>query len=87
MFKALKKDTNSFIFTPFLSSLAFCIDKTFNYIVKHSDPADNNEVNLSKVCKAYDTPYVTSTYVYDYIKEHIADWIEEAIEIRNSYPK
>lgn len=65
----------------------FCIDKTFNYIAKHSDPADNNEVNLSKVCKAYDTPYVTSTNVYNYIKDHIADWIEEAIEIRNSYPK
>lgn len=65
----------------------FCIDKTFNYIAKHSAPADKNEVNLSEVCKAYDTPYKTSSYVYDYIKEHIEDWIEEAIEIRNSYPK
>ena len=64
----------------------FCIDKTFNYIAKHSDPADKNEINLSEVCKAYDTPYKTSSYVYDYIKEHIEDWIEEAIEIRNSYP-
>ena len=65
----------------------FCIDKTFNYIAKRSKPVDDNEVNLSDVCKAYDTPYQTSPYVYDYIKEHIADWIEEAIEIRNSYPK
>lgn len=65
----------------------FCIDKTLNYIAKHSAPADKNEVNLSEVCKAYDTPYKTSSYVYDYIKEHIEDWIEEAIEIRNSYPK
>ena len=25
--------------------------------------------------------------VYDYINNHIADWIEEAIIIRNKYPK
>lgn len=65
----------------------FCIDKTFNYIVHHQIPADNNEINLSKVIRAYDTPYITSEYVYDYIKDNITDWIEEAIEIRNKYPK
>lgn len=64
----------------------FCIDTTFNYIVHHSIPADANEINLAKVIKAYDTPYVSSTYVYNYIKDNIADWIEEAIEIRKSYP-
>lgn len=65
----------------------FCIDKTFNYIAKHVYPADNNEINLSKVCKAYDTPYSTSEYVYDHIKNNIEEWIEEAVKIRNSYPK
>jgi hypothetical protein len=65
----------------------FCIDKTFNYIVENKIPADNNEINLSKVCKIYNPPYVTSTYVYDYIKENICVWVEEAIKIRNQYPK
>lgn len=65
----------------------FCIDKTFNYIAKHSLPADNNEINLSNVCKAHDTPYSSSEYVYGHIKDNIEKWIEEAIEIRNNYPK
>lgn len=65
----------------------FCIDKTFNYIAVHEKPADMNEINLSKIVKAYDTPYLSSEYVYGYIKDHIEDWIEEAIEIRNKYPK
>ena len=50
----------------------FCIDKTFN---------------LSEICKDYNPPYKTSAYVYDYIKEHINEWVEEAIRIRNQYPK
>jgi len=65
----------------------FCIDKTFNYIVEQENPADNNEINLSKICKAYDTPYISSEYVYGFIKDNIEDWIEEAITIRNKYPK
>lgn len=65
----------------------FCIDKTFNYIAKHIQPADNNEINLSKVCKAHDTPYSSSEYVYDHIKNNIEEWIEEAVRIRNNYPK
>ena len=40
---------------------------------------------MSSVVKAYDPPYLTSTYVYDHIKENLADWIEEAIEIRAGY--
>lgn len=66
---------------------SFCIDKTFNYIAEHRNPADNNEINLSRICKAYDPPYVTSTFVYEYIKDHINEWVEEAIKIRNQYPK
>ena len=65
----------------------FCIDKTFNYIIEHKSPADSNEINLSKVCKAYDTPYSCSTNVYDYIYKHLDEWVEEAIAIRNQYPK
>ena len=37
---------------------------------------------LSSMVKLYTPPYSTSTYVYDHIKENIADWIDEAIEIR-----
>lgn len=40
-------------------------------------------VRLSSIVKTYDPPYSTSTYVYDYIKENIEDWIEEAIKIRD----
>lgn len=39
---------------------------------------------LSNVAKTYDSPYSSSKYVYDYIKENIDDWIEEAIAIRKA---
>jgi hypothetical protein len=39
---------------------------------------------LSSIVKAYDPPYSNSTNVYDYIKENLADWVEEAINIRNN---
>ena len=39
---------------------------------------------LSSIVKAYDPPYSTSTDVYDYIKENLANWVEEAITIRNN---
>jgi hypothetical protein len=35
--------------------------------------------------KAYNPPYTISTNVYNYIKENIEDWIEEAIDIRENY--
>ena len=65
----------------------FCIDKTINYIVENSKPADGNEVNMSSICEAHDTPFVSSEYVYSHIKANIEEWIEEAIRIRNKYPK
>jgi hypothetical protein len=40
---------------------------------------------LSSVVKLYDPPYSTSTQVYNYIKYNLTSWIEEAIEIRESY--
>lgn len=62
----------------------FCIDKTFNYIAKHSTPADGNEICLEKVCKFY-KPSLSSTY--NDIADHIQSLIEESIAIRNQYPK
>ena len=60
-------------------------DKEGNQSPKGRNSFDDftiNGVKLSKIVKAYDPSYSTSTYVYDYIKENIADWIEEAIKIR-----
>jgi len=37
---------------------------------------------LSTRVRAYDTPYTTSTYVYDFIKENLADWVEKAVADR-----
>lgn len=55
---------------------------------KGANPFDDFKLEgkiLSSIVKAYDPPYTTSTYVYDHIKEKLADWIEESIEIRNTY--
>ena len=54
---------------------------------KGQNPFDNFTLNgrkLSAVVKAYDPPYTTSTFVYNYIKDNLADWIETAINIRNN---
>lgn len=45
----------------------------------------NGATRLSSVVQAYDPPYTDSKKVYAYIKENLADWIEEAIEIRDKY--
>lgn len=37
---------------------------------------------LSEIAKAYDPPYSTSKFVYEYIEDNIDSWIEEAIKIR-----
>lgn len=44
---------------------------------------DNNK--LSSIVKAYDPPYYDSKGVYDFIKNNIVNWVEEAIKIRNNY--
>ena len=41
--------------------------------------------SLSSIVKAYNPPFSSSTYVYNHIKENLADWIEKAIEIRGNY--
>jgi hypothetical protein len=43
------------------------------------------KTNLSSIVKAYDPPYTDSKEAYGYIKRNLADWIEEAIEIRARY--
>lgn len=65
----------------------FYIDRQINYISHRSTPLDDNDVLMSAVCKAYDPPYVTSKVAYQDIKDNIEKLIEEAIEIRNRYPK
>ena len=55
---------------------------------KGDNPFDKFNVDdkkLSSIVKAYDPPYKTSTSVYDYIKDNLADWIETAIDIRNNH--
>ena len=39
---------------------------------------------LFSIVKAYDPPRMTSTGVYNYIKDNFEDWIETAIDIRNN---
>ncbi len=37
---------------------------------------------LESVAKAYDPPYSSSKSVYEYINNHLAGWVDEAIAIR-----
>ena len=46
---------------------------------------DEKKVIMSSIVKTYDPPYTTSKNVYNYILKNLADWIEEAIEIRKKY--
>jgi MTH538 TIR-like domain (DUF1863) len=41
--------------------------------------------DLASIVKAYDPPYTDSQKTYLHISLKLADWIEEAIEIRNAY--
>jgi hypothetical protein len=55
---------------------------------KGNNPFDDFTIDskkLSTIVKTYDPPYSSSTYVYDHIKENLATWIKEAIEIRGKY--
>lgn len=63
-------------------------DKNENQSLKGKNPFEDftvDEEKLSKIVKAYDPPYSTSTYVYNHIKENLGDWVEDAIKIRNNY--
>lgn len=65
----------------------YLISTSENNIRKYISYIADSEKKLVDVCKTYNPPYTASSNVYNYIEEHIADWIEEAIEIRNKYPK
>lgn len=65
----------------------FYIDKSMNYIAERTSPLDGNEVKLSSVCTAFDSDYYSSNYVYQDIAKKIENLIEEAIAIRNRFPK
>ena len=55
---------------------------------KGANPFFNRFVDgsrMSTVVKTYDPPYSTSRNVYRHIAENLADWIEEAIRIRQDY--
>jgi hypothetical protein len=45
----------------------------------------DGSMKLSDIVKAYEPPYQTSTSVYDYIRNNLEGWVEEAISIRNNY--
>ena len=44
-----------------------------------------NKEKLSSVVKVYNPPYTDSKQAYKYINDNLADWIEEAVEIRDEY--
>jgi len=65
-------------------------DKDGNQSMRGNNPFDGftmqrDQAKLSSIVKAYDPPYYTSTDVYNYIKNNIATWIEDAITIRTNY--
>ena len=63
-------------------------DQDENQSSKGRNPSDDITINgskLSSIVKDYNPPYLTSTYVYNHIKDNIADWVEEAISIRDDY--
>jgi len=67
-------------------------NKDWEQANKGKNPFDSFTVwekkeKLSSIVKAYNPPYTISTNVYNYIKENIEDWIEEAIDIRENYWK
>ncbi len=59
----------------------------------HQSPKGSNpfqeftigSTSLSEIVKVYDPPHLTGTSVHEDIKENIAEWVEQAIDIRNRY--
>ena len=55
---------------------------------KGSNPLEAYTVDgtsMATIVKAYNPPYLTSAYIYDHTKENLANWIEQAIDIRGKY--
>ena len=66
------------------------LDKDKKKSVKGRNPftdftMNRDEKKLSSIVKAYDPPYSKSTSVYNYINTNIADWVEDAVSIRDNY--
>lgn len=64
-------------------------DQDGNQSAKGRNPFDDfvlqdSGKKLSSIVKAYDPPYSDSTKVYEYIKNNIAGWVEDAIKLRQS---
>lgn len=59
-------------------------DAEGNQSTKGANPfanfVDENGTRLSSIVHAYNPPYTASTSVYSYIRENMADWIEEALD-------
>ena len=64
----------------------FCIDR-FDGTIHFREPLYSCELFLSSVVKTYDPTSPFSDDTYNYISKNIESWIEEAIQIRNRYPK
>ena len=63
-------------------------DRNGNQSPKGANPFYHINVNgrrLSNIVKAYDPPYKRSKNVYAHIADSMADWVEEAIWIRQNY--
>lgn len=65
-------------------------DSNGNQSIEGKNPFDDFKLDgkpMSDVVKIYNPPYKISTNVYDYIKNNIESWVEEAIRIRENYKK
>jgi hypothetical protein len=63
-------------------------DRNQQQATKGKNPFDGftvGQMPLSRIVEAYDPPYWRSTDVYAHIKDNLADWVEKAILIRNSW--
>ena len=79
------KDSNGYTCSAGSNPLSrFQIDRTYNYIANRDHAVDGNEICLDKVCKFF-KPSAYNTYKD--IEENIEGLVEEAIRIRNQYPK
>jgi hypothetical protein len=59
-----------------------------NQAIKGANPFSGFNVggtNMSSIVKAYDPAYSDSKQVYNYIAEHLAEWFDEAVKIREKY--
>lgn len=73
------------IFGIYVHNLKDSVGNQSNKGANPFDAYDIGDKSMSSIVKCYNPPYTTSANVYDYIKNNIEEWIEKAIEIRDSY--